>query len=328
MSIIYSNVSPGAQGGPSVFSAKFASGMSKKGHRVIYKNPQSANVALAIINVGKLARLDRNKTKLFLRIDGIYNDLYNKKFKRAIRPDMKALHNDLRVNIPKLDGVIYQSEWSFNAIQNEIVRCDKNYSIIHNSSDPNVFKPLGTRKDDGYTNLLAIGLMRDHYYMNTLIGTYSELKKRGVKVRLMLVGTMDGACKKLFIQHKADSNIKHLGSFPNKKLNQAYNMGDIFLSVRQGCSSNQTTSEAQMSGVPILTSSWGGDKEMILNEKSGIIVSGGKWDYDNTYIQNLADGVEQIIPDLAGYKKRAREHAVKNLGVDTMIGKYIKAMGL
>ena len=241
---------------------------------------------------------------------------------------MKALHSSLKVNIPKIDGVIYQSRSSFDAIQNEIVKYDKNCHIIHNGSSPDVFKPLGTRKDDGYINLLCVGLMRDKYYMDTIIGVYLELKKRGAKIRLILVGTMDGPCKSVFSRHKSDPNIKHIGSFPNKKMNQAYNMGDIFLSVRQGCSCNQTTSEAQMSGLAVITSSWGGDKEMILDGKSGIIVDGGQWDYDSQYISNLADGVEQIIPNLSIYKRQAREHAVKNLGVDTMIDKYVKAMGL
>ena len=42
----------------------------------------------------------------------------------------------------------------------------------------------------------------------------------------------------------------------------------------------------------------------------------------------MADAVEKIIPDLDGFKNRARRHAVKNLTIDTMVDEYLKALGM
>jgi glycosyltransferase involved in cell wall biosynthesis len=170
--------------------------------------------------------------------------------------------------------------------------------------------------------------MRDDYLMEMLIGTYLEVKKRGRKTKLFLVGGMDAGCIKVYKQYKNDPDILHLGAFPNHQLAQAYGKGHIFLDVRQGASCNQVVPEAQACGLPLVTSSWGGSREMIVHEKTGMVVDGGMWDYDQKYINNLSDGVEYIMDNYTYMSTEARKHAVKNLNIDTMVSKYLGVMGL
>jgi len=330
MATIYLSVR-GSQGGggPSIFCYKFANAIARKGHRVIYDKPQKSDIALAIINTGSILRKvkkAKSKTKVMLRIDGIYNKLYNEKFNRAIRPDMTALHDELKRDIPLVHHTFYQSQWSKDRIFDEIVRVDRNNSVINNGVDINLFKPIPQNRKE--INLIHVAKMRDEYLMEMLVGTYKEVKSRGHNVNLLLVGTMDGGCQRVLKRSIADPNIKHLGNFPNGQLTRAYSMGDIFLDVRQGSSCNNVVPEAQACGIPVITPSWGGSCEMVLDGKTGVIAEGGKWDYDQKYIQNLSNAVEKIIPDLNGYKLRARKHAVQSLNLDIMIKKYMKAMGL
>ena len=314
-------------GGPHIFCYKFAQALSKRGFTILYDKPQRSDVVLCIVSVGKIfKKVNRDKTRIVLRTNGIYNDLYNKKFNRAIRPDMVSLHNDLKKAIPLLDHCVYQSKWSFDRIEDEIVKRPNNYSIIHNGCDTNLFKPI-QRKNDGIIKLIHCGKMRDSYLMEMLIGTYLEVKKNH-NVQLLLIGGMDAGCAGVYNNHSTDKGIIKLGAFSNTKLTQAYSQGDIFLDVRQGCSSNNTVAEAQACGLPVIASSWGGDCEMIVDKQTGIIVDGGKWDYNQNYIQKLAQGVEQIIPDLDRFKLRARQHAKKELSIDKMVDKYLKAMVL
>jgi len=327
MAVIYYNIKGTLSGGgPSVHVARMTQALQSKGHKIIYDKPQNANVAVCIINTGAVlrkARKNGGKTRVILRIDGIYNKLYNTKFNRAIRPDMQALHAELKRDIPLVDHMVYQSEWSRDRIWDEIVKVDRNYSIIHNGVDTNLFKPFNKQLDKSVT-LIHVGKMRDAYLMEMLVGTYIEVKNRGVNVKLLLVGTMDGGCQQVFNKHKSDSNIKHMGNFVNNQLTQVYNMGDIFLDVRQGSSCNNVVSEAQACGLPVITPSWGGSCEMIVDKKTGIIVDGGQWDYDQKYIFKLSDAVEEIMPDIGNFKSRSRVHAIKNLSITTMVDKYIK----
>jgi glycosyltransferase involved in cell wall biosynthesis len=328
MATIYYSIPPSFNaGGPSVHVAKMAVGLTKRGHKVIYDKPNRSAVAVCVINSGNIFRkVNRSKTRVILRIDGIYNQLYNEKFNRKIRPDMTALHEELRRTIPLFDHIVYQSQWSKTQIDNEILPRNNNYSIIHNGVDPKIFKPYPNKKD-GFIKLGHIGFMRDAYLMETLVGVYKELKKRGHKVKLLLCGSMDGGCAKVFKANK-DQNTIHSSHIKNTKLAPKYCEADIYLNVRMGCSSNNVVSEAQACGLSCITPSWGGDCEMVVDGKTGVVVDGGKWDYNQKYINNLADAVEKIIPDLNGFKLRALKHARKNLNTDIMIDKYLKAMGL
>ena len=317
-------------GGPVTFVYKTARELQKRGYRVTYDKPQNADAAICIIETGKFRRYCKGaKTKILLRIDGIYNQEYNKLFNRAIRPDMTALHTKLASDIPNVHHVVYQSNWSKERIDEEICpRPDGNWSVVHNGVDTSLFKPL-QRQPDGTINLIHIGKMRDAYLMESLVGVYNNLKKRGHKVALILAGTMDGHCANVLSPFSGDKDVRYLGPSPNTKLTSVYGHGDIFLGPRQGSSSDNVIAEAQACGLPVVIPSWGGNTDMVKDKETGIIVPTGHWDYGPEYIEKLTDGAEEIIKlGASEMGKKARAHAVKELGIEKMADKYLKALGL
>ena len=315
-------------GGPHVFSYKIAQMLSKRGYQVRYDKPSRADVCLAIIETGKIFKqINRQKTKVVLRIDGIYaKEYWHGGPGRAWRKDMTALHNKLKTDVPSVDHMIYQSQWSKDRLDDEIVKRSGPWSIIHNGVDVKLFRPT-PRIKDGFINLFHIGKMRNGYIMESLIGAHTELEKRGHKVKLFMAGNMDAECSKVYAQHKNNPEIIHLGAFPNTAATKAFANGDIYLGPRQGSSCDNVIVEALACGLPVVIPSWGGNSELINDEQEGIIVSSGHWDYGPEYIKKLADAVEKIIPDLDGFKLRARRHVVKNLTIDKMVDKYLKTMG-
>jgi len=316
-------------GGPVTFIYKAAREMGTRGHKITYDKPQNADAAICIIETGKFRRYCKNaNTKLLLRIDGIYNAEYNKIFNRKIRPDMAALHAKLTSDIPNVHHVVYQSNWSKERIDDEIVkRPDNKWSVIHNGVDTKLFKPI-QRSPDGFINLMHLGKMRDAYLMESLVGVYDILKKRGHKVALLLAGTMDGHCARVLSPYSGDKNVRYMGSKPNTAITKLYAHGDIFIGPRQGSSSDNVIAEAQACGLPVVIPSWGGNVDMVKDKDTGIIVPTGHWDYGKDYIEKLANGVEYIIKDIPGYTKRARTHAVQNLSVEKMVDGYLKALGM
>jgi len=326
MKTVYFNIAGSAGGGgPSVFVLKASRELRRRGHRIIYEKPEIADWAIAIIETGKLRRhLKGKNTKILLRTDGIYNEEYNKLFNRAIRPDMSALHVKLKSDIPAVDWVVFQSTWSKDRIDDEIVKRSNNCSVINNGVDINTFKPTN-RAADGYLNLIHVGKMRDGYLMRMLVGTYKELKNRGIKCRLLLAGTMDADCLSEFYAGKEEGIIR-MGQFSNDKLSEVYGQGDIFLDIRQGASCNNVVAEAQACGLPVIAPSWGGSIDMVKNQETGWIVNTGHWTYDQNYIIGISDAICEVNKDLAGFKFRSREHAVKELSIEKMIDKYLESM--
>lgn len=330
MSIIWCNVPPSTGGGgPSVWSYKMTQELQRLGHRVIFDKPQRSDVALCVINTGKiLGQVNRQKTKVLLRIDGIYNAIYNQKFNRTFNKDMQNFHNELKRDIPKLDHVIYQSQWSKDRIDDEIVERKGAYSIIHNGVDVKLFKP-SLRPVDGSINLFHIGKMRNGYIMESLVGTLQELRRRGHNVKMIMAGNMDAECSAIYAKHKSDPHLVHLGAFPNTAAAKAFGQGDVYLGPRMGSSCDNVIVEALACGLPVVIPKWGGNAELIEDGIQGVVVdSGGKWNYGPDYILKLADGVEKILSDLNAFKLRARKHAVQNHTIEKMAAKYLAALGI
>ena len=313
-------------GGPSIWVSKATKELQHRGIKVVFDSPAKADWAIGIIESGKILRqIDRHKTKVMIRIDGIYNAEYNKLFNRSIRPDMSALHTKLKSDIQTVDRIVYQSQWSKDRIDEEIMKCpNNNWYIIPNGTDTSLFCP-GPKPNDDTINLLCLGKMRDGYLMRTLIAAYKETKDRGIKCRLLLAGSMDGACQIELVKGK-DDGIVYLGQFKNNKTVQSYNVGDIFLGARQGSSSDNVISEAQACGLPCIIPSWSGNTDLIKDRETGIIVQTGHWTYDQQYIQGITEAIIEIAKDLPGFKLRARKHAIEELSVGKMMDKYLEVM--
>jgi glycosyltransferase involved in cell wall biosynthesis len=192
------------------------------------------------------------------------------------------------------------------------------------ANDLDLFTP-GSRVFDGCLNLLHVGKMRDGYLMRTLIASYQALKRNGVRCQLLLAGNMDAECQKEY-KLAAEEGIKYLGPFSNDRLPDVYRLGDVFLGVRQGSSSDNVISEAQASGVPVIVPSWGGNVDLVRHGESGLVVQTGHWTYDQAYAESIAQAAQAINSDLAGFKLRARKHAIESLSVTKMIDRYLQAM--
>jgi len=310
-----------------VFVYKTARELAKRGYGVRYGKPKDAEVALCIIETGKVFRqIDRKKTKVILRVDGIYcRDYWHGGPGRQWRPDMTALHNKLKQDVTSVDYMVYQSQWSKDRMDDEIVKRDKDWTVIHNGVDVSLFKPTPKVSDKDIT-LFHIGKMRNGYIMESLVGVHEELKRRGHNVNLTIAGNMDVECNKIYQQHK--NSIKHLGAVSNTVAGKAFAHGDIYIGPRMGSSCDNVIVEALACGLPVVIPKWGGNAELIDDGVEGVVVdSGGRWNYGQEYINKLADGVERIIPDLKDYKIRARRKAVKEHTIEKMVDKYLKVMG-
>lgn len=331
MAIVYMNLRGAlTSGGPTVAAARLAGGFVKAGHKVIYDNPEKAKVALCIIESGKtLRRVKGKKTKVAVRIDGAYFKGYwhGKTPDRKWRDDMNALHAAVKRDVSQVDLMIYQSAFSKALIDAEIAKRDKGFVIINNGVDVNRFKPISHKNDD-IVRLFSHGVIRNDYIISGLLEVYEELIKRGHKVEMTIVGSMTGPCQKIYKPYANNKNIKYLGSIPNSKLPAAFVGGAIGIYNRQGSSNDNCVVESLSAGLPCVLPSFGGNAELITSGQEGIVVDSDNWDYGVDYSIRMADAVEKIIPDLAGFKLRTRNHAVKNLSVETMIDKYIKAMGV
>ena len=332
MPVVYMNVNGSyGGGGPTVWAARTRDELIKSGCSVVFDRPHTAQSALCIIESGKvLGQVDRAKTKVIVRLDGAYYKEYwhNQTPDRAWRPDMTALHAAIMRDVGTVDCMVYQSAFSKERIDQEIAERKADFRVIHNGVDANLFKPnLTVYTNDGYLKLGHIGMMRNGYLMNTLLSTHRLLKQQGVKCKLLLLGSMDAECQQIYTQNQ-EPDVVYFGQINNTLLSTKYSMFDVFLAPRMGSSCDNVVIEAQACGVPVVIPSFGGNAELVQDHGTGVVVQTGHWTYDQAYIDGMADAVVELSKDLAGYKQRARQHAVQNLSLVDMMRQYRSIMGL
>jgi glycosyltransferase involved in cell wall biosynthesis len=329
-------------GGPHIFVHKFTAEVVRRGFKVIYDKPQRSDVALGIIETGKiLKKVNRAKTRVCVRLDNAYfRGWWNGSPGREWRPDMSALHRAIARDFHPtkgVDHVIFQSEFSRKLICSEIAERKDRYSIIHNGVDVKQFSvanadqnfrnslvaKIGPKNLENKIVLIHHAKMRNGYIMESLLGVLDEIKKRGHNAVLLIVGNMDAECSAVYNNH-SKKDVYYLGPIPNNKLPSFLSLGSIYLAPRMGSSSDNCIVEALSMSLPPVVGAWGGNSELLVDGQSGMIADGGEWNYNTQYIQNLSNGVEQIIPDLHGFKRRARKHAVKTLNLDRMLDLYLR----
>lgn len=329
MAVIYMSLKGSlTSGGPTVAAARLASGFASRGHNVIYDKPNRADVCLCIIESGKVLRqVDRKKTRVCVRLDGAYfkNYWHSKTPDRQWRSDMDSLHAAIKRDVGLADCMVYQSEFSKRMIDAEIAERKSNFAIIHNGIDTKLFSPK-KRKDD-FINLFHHGVIRNAYIMEALLSIYKNVSLNN-KVRLVIVGSLDAECRKIYEQNKSDTNIRYLGPIQNSKLSTVFELADIGIYPRQGSSCDNAVIEALSSGVPVVLPKFSGNSELISDGVHGCAVESNNWDYGDSYYKRCSDGVVKILGDLDNFKKNARLHAEKELNIGKMISSYLKAMGI
>jgi len=326
--VIYMNVNGSyGGGGPTVWAARMRDILKSKGHKVIFDYPAKANIALCIIESGKVLKQVGKNTKVIVRLDGAYYKKYwhSKTPDRMWRADMTALHSAITRDVEKVDCMVYQSQFSKKMIDSEISERKDKFKIINNGVDLNLFKPNSNIcKKDEYLKIGHVGMMRNGYMMESLLGVYNNIKNQ-IKCKLFLYGKMDEECQKIF-KDKKDDGVCYFGQVNNVGLPEKYNCLDIFLAPRMGSSCDNVVIESQACGIPVIIPSFGGNVELVKNGESGIVVESGQWDYDDKYVQNISNAVLEINKNLGGFKIRARQYAVKELSIEKMVDKYMEAM--
>ena len=173
--------------------------------------------------------------------------------------------------------------------------------------------------------LVAIGNIRRPKGYQVLLDALSQLVGRYPFMRLRIAGSADEEAQPLWRElhaqvdqlHLAD-HVEFLGfvSDPWALLADA----DCFVlsSFQEGFS--LATIEAMLAGVPVVATRSGGPEELIVHNDTGVLVRAGDADA-------LAVGIAQILDapdDASRLARQAREVAIRNFGVSTMVDAYEK----
>src|SRR5438270_2479172 len=150
--------------------------------------------------------------------------------------------------------------------------------------DPTFFEKFGTC--NGEVRLLYVGRISREKDLDLLATAYRRLRNEGLPIQLCVVG--HGPHSKEFSESLPEALFT--GYLSGKELAAAYASADVFVFPSTTDTFGNVIIEAQASGVPVIVSDSGGPKELVENNRNGLITKS----HD---VEDLARAIQQLVKD-------------------------------
>ena len=172
------------------------------------------------------------------------------------------------------------SNWMAGLVRQSFLK-DKRIEVIHNGIDLNVFKPSGSRPNDGTFRVLAVSNV-----WNKGKGYYDILKLREYlpsDYEIIIVGLTADQLKELPIGIKGIQRTQNV-----QEMVDLYSSADVLINPTYADTFPTINIEALACGTPVITYKTGGSPE-IIDGKTGIVVEQGNLDALTNAITSLRE---------------------------------------
>lgn len=198
---------------------------------------------------------------------------------------------------------------------------NKNYIVIPNGINFNVFYPNSTTKQFSYCLGMASRLTpnKDHL---TLLKAIDTLKTKPYFSQLKLYiagnGTEMPNIKQKIKQLHLQNNVVLLGMLPEKELANFYRKLDIYVHASFGETMSTSIMQAQATALPIIASNVKGINNVITHQVNGLL-------YDSQNVNNLANKINDLLCQKTlrlKLSKQSHNYAQQNLSALNMWQAY------
>jgi glycosyltransferase involved in cell wall biosynthesis len=150
--------------------------------------------------------------------------------------------------------------------------------------NPRFFEKFGSK--NGQVRLLYVGRVSKEKDLDLLAEAYRRLRSEGLSIQLCVVG--HGPYSKEFAESLPEALFT--GYLNGEELAGAYASADIFVFPSTTDTFGNVIIEAQASGVPVIVSDSGGPKELVENERNGLITKS----HD---VEDLTRAIRELVAD-------------------------------
>lgn len=196
-----------------------------------------------------------------------------------------------------LDRVIVPSRATFDNLLDMGVRHER-ITLLARGVDTDRFSP--TRRDrrvweryglNGAPKLLYVGRVSKEKNLDDLVETYRALRAQGVQCELSIVG--DGPYRHELARRVADlDGVVFTGYVGGDDLPQLFASADIFVFPSTTDTFGNVILEAQASSLPVIVTDQGGPSELMVHNRTGMVVPATNRDA-------LADAIRRLVQDQA-----------------------------
>lgn len=231
--------------------------------------------------------------------------------------DCERTNGPMRELLGLADYAIYQSEFCRSSADRFVGRTPAKSEILYNCVDTEVFSPRKEPLLGPPWIVLAAGSHQQAERVTSALETVAVLRRAGQDVRLTLAGRLgwEGA------ENDVDAAIDRLGlggcvsrrgPYSQAEAPDLYRAAHVLIHTKYKDPCPTVVIEAMACGLPVIGSHSGGMPELVGNEAGILIEVPDSWDRMHyPAVSELADAVASILSNLAEWRDRGRERAVR-----------------
>ncbi|MFT3890073.1 MAG: glycosyltransferase family 4 protein [Anaerolineales bacterium] len=328
-------------GGGASFRLKFEDGLRARGINVTHEPNQPADAILVLAgtrNLLPLWKARRRGQRIVQRLDGI--NWVHRKRNTGLKHFLRAEYGNLNLSLIRsriATNIIYQSEFSRSWWESWYGKTHVPCAVVHNGVDLNAYSVgrNGTSHSQGVPTypphklLIVEGNLGGGYDMglDNAIRLAEILRdKHKLPVELIVVGKITDEHRNR-AEAKTRISIQWMGSVPRERIPEIDRSAHLLFSADLHAACPNSVIEAFACGLPVVAFDTGALKELVVGD-AGRVVSYGSdpWKIEPPDVPALADASVELLQNQERFRKAAREHAEKALGLDKMVEEYLKVL--
>jgi glycosyltransferase involved in cell wall biosynthesis len=320
------------------FRGKLVKGLIERGIGVSYDIADLPYDVILVIggtrDIAGLWRAKRRGTRIVQRLDGM-NWVHRKK-RTGWRHYLRAEYGNFVLSLIRsrfADQIIYQSEFSHQWWARVYKNSHHPWIVVHNGVDLEQYNPNGssTLPRDHDRILIVEGTIGGGYEMGLNIAIHMGerlMASYGRNVEVMVVGRISEGLRKAW-EGKTDIKVTFKGEVTGDRIPEIDRSAHVLYAADLNPACPNSVIEALACGLPVAAYDTGALSEIITGGSGQIVPYGGNpWNLEPPDIESLAQAVNKILDDQAGYRKAARQRAEDAFGLDRMVEGYLDAMNV
>ena len=234
----------------------------------------------------------------------------------------EAVNRPLRRALRAADHVLYQSEFSRRSADRFLGEPHGSWEVLPNAVDVGHFTPAESPPTGGPVLLLG-GDQTQVYRLELALKTLAALLARHPDARLLVTGRLVSPVEPLVAGLGLRERVELVGDYAQRDAPAVFRRAHLLLHTKVLDPCPTLVLEAMASGLPVVYPASGGTVELVGDTGGVGVPHPESWEREEPPApEALADAIDLVLADLAGYASRARARAVERFSLEPWLDRH------